>query len=65
MKRKTYKSRIYQNRMYNYPVCGLILDRNHNAAINIVNKVGQGLPELTPVEMFLSAKQEASPERMG
>jgi transposase len=67
MKRKTYKFRIYPNRMHNCPVCGLILDRDHNAAINILNKVGQGLPELTPVEMFigLSAKQEAPPERMG
>jgi putative transposase len=52
-------------RMHNCPVCGLILDRDHNAAINILNKVGPGLPELTPVEMFLSAKQEAPPERVG
>jgi transposase len=65
MKRKTYKFRIYPNRMHNCPVCGLILDRDHNAAINILNKVGQGLPELTPVEMFLSAKQEAPPEWVG
>ena len=34
-------------RVHNCPVCGLILDRDHNAAINILNKVGQGLPELT------------------
>ena len=54
-------------RMHNCPICGLILDRDHNAAINILNKVGQGLPELTPVEMFVgpSAKQEAPPERAG
>ena len=54
-------------RMHNCPVCGLILDRDHNAAINILNKVGQGLPKLTPVEMFVgtSAKQEAPSERVG
>ena len=54
-------------RVHNCPVCGLILDRDHNAAINILNKVGQGLPELTPVEMFVrtSAKQEAPSEREG
>ncbi|MBU4266293.1 MAG: transposase [Candidatus Altiarchaeota archaeon] len=42
-------------RRHNCPTCGLDLDRDHNAAINILNKalieVGQGLPELTPVEM--------------
>ena len=38
------------------------LDRDVNAAINIVQKVGQGMSELTPVEMFVgtSAKQDAS-----
>jgi transposase len=67
MKRKTYKFRIYPNRkqetalIYTLNTCR----RLYNAAINILNKVGQGLPELTPVEMFLSAKQEAPPERWG
>ena len=38
------------------------LDRDVNAAINIVQKVGQGMSELKPVEMFVgtSAKQDAS-----
>lgn len=39
-------------RVHKCPHCGLKLDRDHNAAINILNKaVGQGLTELTPVEM--------------
>jgi hypothetical protein len=65
MKRKTYKFRIYPNRnqetalVYTLNTCR----RLYNAAINILNKVEQ--PELTPVEMFLSAKQEAPPERLG
>jgi putative transposase len=48
-------------RVHNCPVCGLTLDRDHNAAINILSKVGQVMPELTPVKMFVgtSAKQEA------
>lgn len=42
--------------------CGLELDRDVNAAINILQKVGQGMPELTPVKMFVgtSVKQEAA-----
>ena len=28
--------------------CGFVLDRDHNAAINILKKVGQGLPDLMP-----------------
>lgn len=46
--------------------CGLVLDRDHNAAINILNrglkKIGGGPAELTPVEMFvrMSQKQEAT-----
>ena len=47
-------------RVHNYPVCGLMLDRDHKSAINILNNVGQVMPELTPVEMFVgtSAKQD-------
>jgi hypothetical protein len=54
MKIKTYKFRIYPN-------------MNQETAINILNKVGQELPELTPVEMFvgLSSKQEGPPEKVG
>ena len=42
--------------------CGNIMDRDHNAAINILNKIGWGPSESTPVEMFnrTSLKQEAS-----
>jgi putative transposase len=54
-------------RVHKCPVCGLILDRDYNAAINILNKVGQGLAKLTPVEMVRrsSAKQEAPSVRVG
>ena len=42
--------------------CGLEMDRDINAAINILQKVGQDMLELTPVEMFVgtSVKQEAA-----
>lgn len=46
--------------------CGLVMDRDENAALNILNrgleKVGQGLPECTPVEILSreSWKQEAT-----
>jgi transposase len=40
----------------------LELDRDINAAINILQKVGQDMPELTSVKMFFgtSVKQEAA-----
>ena len=47
-------------RIYDCP-CGNIMDRDHNAAINILNKIGQGLAESTPVELVALAptqKQE-------
>ena len=51
-------TRVYKQiwiRTHKCPECGLILDRDHNAAINILNKalleVGSVRPELTPVEM--------------
>ena len=49
-------------RTYNCPECGNLMDRDHNAAVNIKYRgIGQGLAELTPVEMFnrTSMKQEA------
>ena len=53
------------NRVYHCPVCGSVLDRDLNSAINILKKgldlsqnqvVGMGRPELTPVERELVAK---------
>ena len=42
-------------REHRCPTCGLVMDRDHNAAKNILNKalqeVGSVRPELTPVEM--------------
>lgn len=31
----------------------VLLERDHNAAINILNNVGPVMPELTPVKMFV------------
>ncbi|MCG2782949.1 MAG: transposase [Candidatus Altiarchaeales archaeon] len=52
-------NRVYKQvwvRTHRCPACGLVMDRDHNAAINILNKalkeVGSVRPELTPVEMI-------------
>lgn len=42
-------------RVHKCPNCGLVLDRDHNAAINILNKVGRDTPELTSVEMIVGS----------
>ncbi|MGC8563167.1 MAG: RNA-guided endonuclease InsQ/TnpB family protein, partial [Thermoplasmata archaeon] len=48
------------DRIYHCNVCGLIIDRDLNAAINIRNigliKVGQGMSEFTPVESATAAE---------
>jgi Transposase and inactivated derivatives len=38
-------------RTYNCPECGNIMDRDHNAAVNILQRIGQDMPKLTSVEM--------------
>jgi len=46
------------DRIYHCDVCGLTIDRDLNAAINIRNmgliKLGKGIPEFTPVEIPLA-----------
>ena len=48
------------DRVYHCDACGLTMDRDLNAAINIRNigliKVGKGIPELTPVESATAAE---------
>ena len=48
------------DRIYHCNVCGLSIDRDLNAAINIRNmglvKVGKGIPEITPVESATAAE---------
>ena len=50
----TVVPKTLRDRRHVCPDCGLDLDRDHNAAINILNRalseVGQCLPELTPME---------------
>ena len=53
-------------RTYNCPECGNVMDRDHNASVNIL-QIGQGLAESTPVELVALAptqKQEA-PQLVG
>ena len=43
------------DRIYHWGVCGITMDRDLNAAINVRNmgltKIGRGTPEFTPVEI--------------
>ena len=51
------------DRIYHCEVCGLTIDRDLNAAINIRNigliKVGKGIPEFTPVESATAAELQS------
>ena len=53
-------------RVYNYPEYNMVLDRDHNAAINILNRAGAAQIS-TPVEMFdrTSTKQEVPSVKVG
>ena len=55
-----------EKRIYDCPECNLVLDRDYNAAINILNRVGTTQMS-TPVEMFvgISMNQEALCESAG
>ncbi|MDO9518079.1 MAG: RNA-guided endonuclease TnpB family protein [Methanosarcinaceae archaeon] len=55
-----------EKRIYDCPKCNLVLDRDYNAAINILNRVGTTQMS-TPVEMFvgMSMNQEALCESAG
>lgn len=59
------KSMPLSKRTYDCPECGNVVDRDHNAAINILNRVGT-TPMSTPVEMFVrtSMNQEAPSVRV-
>ena len=61
---KAYKFRIYPNKNQQAALIFTLNTCSHlyNAAINILNKVRQGMPELTPVEIFVitSAKQDVT-----
>jgi len=52
-------------RVHNCPKCGFVAPRDYNSALEIkrlmLNRIGQGLPESTPVEMMVasSMNQEA------
>ncbi|MEA1870341.1 MAG: transposase, partial [Euryarchaeota archaeon] len=50
-------------RTYRCPDCGNVMDRDHNAAINILNKhVGTDCVEFTPVEsLALAARRSRKP----
>ena len=60
---KAYKFMIYPEKNQQAALIFTLNTCRHrySPAIKILNKVGQGMPELTPVEMFIrtSAKQEA------
>lgn len=75
MKRLAGKPKSLVMRTHRCDVCGLVLDRDHNASINILKKgleifniklqqalpaIPQELQEVTPVEISMrSMKQEA------
>ena len=42
---------LLSQRTYSCPECGNSMDRDHNAAVNILKRIGQDMPKLTPVEM--------------